>query len=776
MEFVKKYYAATPGGTAGGGGGNPGQNAANDANDAAEQLKESVAVLRDAFLTLGAQIKRDVVENLRNADRATKELGKSLGQQVKTSLESIGKDSQLILSNSVALESGSLKYATVQKQIAEQAKKQLKTEADLLILRNRGDLTAQKYLKLLKQVQDAFREQREELELQSYQALKMEKTVGSLGKIFKGLTKIPVVSQLIDAEKVLGKMQEAAAQGASKWKTFGVGITETFSSIGKSLTSFPVLIGGLVTGFTKLVKLAAEYQSKQFEAAKDLGVSVERGERLRNNFVALARANASLGVVADDLQKSYAGVQNELGIIVKQSNEFNLTSTLIERRTGATAASMAQLQFAAKAMNVPLTQAYQSIVGAAKETGARVKLEMSEKQILEGLAQTSGIIYQNFNGNFKAIAAANVEAKSLGVTLEKIDATQDQFLDFETSIAKQFEAEVLTGKELNLTRARQLALNHDTLGLMREITSQIGTQAEWNKMDTITQKAKAEALGMSRQAVAQMYMDQQKTNLLGKEAGADLQTQYNLLIEQGKTRAQIADILGKEATQTAYTASVSEKLAATMDMIKKSIAEASTKLLPMVDGIVTFLANTENLKKVFIAIAGVLGTIAGTSIALRVAEQQKTNSVIQQLAIQTQLKRLELERLGMAPAQIAAAQGEAVARVTAGSGYLGPGAIGVGLAAGAALAAITGIALAGSGGGAPNVGAAGTTDLTGGTEMTRPINPAVAATTAASSTATTAGAVASTGTARESGNIYLDKEKVGYVLFGRNPVYGLNAT
>lgn len=776
MEFVKKYYAATPGGTAGGGGGNPGQNAANGANDAVNQLKESVAVLKDAFISIGDSIKRNITQNIENADEATQDLGKTLAQDLKRTIKSMGKDSQELLSNTVAMESGSLKLATVQKQLNSLVNKQLKAENDIAIALNNEVISQGEALNLALKLEEAYTEQRSILAAQALEAARVEKTMGNLGKIFKGLTKVPIVGQLIDAEKVLGKMQEAAAQGASKWKTFGVGIQETFASIGKSLTDPTVLITGLVTGFIKLAKLAAEYQSKQFEAAKDLGVSVERGERLRNNFVALARANASLGVVADDLQKSYAGVQNELGIIVKQSNEFNLTSTLIERRTGATAASMAQLQFAAKAMNVPLTQAYQSIVGAAKETGARVKLEMSEKQILEGLAQTSGIIYQNFNGNFKAIAAANVEAKSLGVTLEKIDATQDQFLDFETSIAKQFEAEVLTGKELNLTRARQLALNHDTLGLMREITSQIGTQAEWNKMDTITQKAKAEALGMSRQAVAQMYMDQQKTNLLGKEAGADLQTQYNLLIEQGKTRAQIADILGKEATQTAYTASVSEKLAATMDMIKKSIAEASTKLLPMVDGIVTFLANTENLKKVFVAIASVMGAMAGYSIAMRnagIAQAAAQLQILQTIAAQNVvLQQAAIKQAGLTELAVV----EAGAKSAAGAGYLGPGALAVGAAVIAGLLAYLTTGGLGGGGGAPNVGAAGTTDLTGGAEMTRPINPAVAATTAASSTATTAGAVASTGTTRETGNIYLDKEKVGYVLFGRNPVYGLNAT
>ena len=49
---------------------------------------------------------------------------------------------------------------------------------------------------------------------------------------------------------------------------------------------------------------------------------------------------------------------------------------------------------------------------------------------------------------------------------------------------------------------------------------------------------------MSRDAINQMYMDQQKTTLLGAQAGADLQTQYETLVKMGIGRKEIEQTLG----------------------------------------------------------------------------------------------------------------------------------------------------------------------------------------------------------------------------------------
>jgi biotin operon repressor len=713
----------------GGGSGPNGENVRN-----AEEIKDTFAalddILRSSSNKLTESLKR-AVDSMRELDDAGRKTAKesinTINSEIKRAVTGLGKSKDIALNLNKEFTSSK----KLQESINKTKSRQSAIEGAILSLAKQGVELSKKQQEHYDAVLMTLEKQAAIEGILAEYAKKRESAAGNLGKLFKDLNKIPLVGALIKAEQVTEAINKAAEETGSRWASFGAGIKATFISIGESLTDPVVVLGGLIKGFTSLVKLAAEYQSKQFEAAKDLGVSVERGKQLRDGFVDLARANLQLAVTADDLQKSYAGVQNELGIIVKQSEEFNLTSTLIERRTSATAASMAQLQFAAKGANTSLMQTYQSIVGAAKAAGARLGVVQSEKQILEGIAQTSGTIYQNFQGNFKAIAAANTQAKALGTTLDKINATQDQFLDFESSIAKQFEAEVLTGKDLNLTTARQLALNHDTQGLMVEINKLIGSSAEWNKLDTITQQSKAEALGMSRDAVNQMYMDQQRTTLLGKDAAADLQTQYDTLVKMGVGRKEIEETLGREAVMSARQVSASEQLKATMDGIKNTIGEMSQALMPFIKGFTELIGNVDNLKKIFVGIVGVLGTMATLSIALKINAAQQATAQIARLTAIAETNAMLVRSVALETEITELDVAQAMSKVTGGSAYLGPGAIAVGLAAGAVLAGVAGLALSGIGGGAGN-----TPPVTNPTTGIAPMNTAVAGASANNTTAT----------------------------------------
>ena len=53
----------------------------------------------------------------------------------------------------------------------------------------------------------------------------------------------------------------------------------------------------------------------------------------------------------------------------------------------------------------------------------------------------------------------------------------------ESSIQSEMEAELLTGKDLNLERARAAALNGDAAALAAEISSQIGTSVDFVKKE-----------------------------------------------------------------------------------------------------------------------------------------------------------------------------------------------------------------------------------------------------------------------------------------------------
>jgi hypothetical protein len=91
-------------------------------------------------------------------------------------------------------------------------------------------------------------------------------------------------------------------------------------------------------------------------------------------------------------------------------------------------------------------------------------------------------------------------------------------LNFESSISSELEAELLTGKNLNLEQARYLALTGDAAGAAAEVAKQVGTSADFGKMNVIQQEALAKAAGMTRDQLAQSLIE---SEALTKLSGVD---------------------------------------------------------------------------------------------------------------------------------------------------------------------------------------------------------------------------------------------------------------
>ena len=103
--------------------------------------------------------------------------------------------------------------------------------------------------------------------------------------------------------------------------------------------------------------------------------------------------------------------------------------------------------------------------------------------------------------------------------LGKVEDIAGSLLDFESSIKNELEAELLTGKNLNLEKARQAALNNDLATVATEIAKQAGDSAEFAKMNRIQQDALAKSVGMSRDELAEtLYTQEQLEGLTGDEA------------------------------------------------------------------------------------------------------------------------------------------------------------------------------------------------------------------------------------------------------------------
>ena len=54
----------------------------------------------------------------------------------------------------------------------------------------------------------------------------------------------------------------------------------------------------------------------------------------------------------------------------------------------------------------------------------------------------------------------------------------------------------MIGRQLNLQKARELALNNDVKGAMEEVVKQVGSEAEFNKLNALERDALAKAVGL----------------------------------------------------------------------------------------------------------------------------------------------------------------------------------------------------------------------------------------------------------------------------------------
>jgi hypothetical protein len=515
----------------------------------------------------------------------------------------------------------------------------------------------------------------------------VEKRMGIAGGLMKGLSTTLDkfgMGGLLQMDKISEKMEDVAREGGSRFKVLGAGLTEAFKSLKTTLTDPVAMITGIFGMLKGIVSFALKYRDLQFETGKALGIGVTEAGKLRSEFRQIAQANNDLGLTAGQLVETYSGLNDQLGFMGPRNAEFLTTTAGIQRRIGASAEQMERLQAFAMGSHKSLQGAYASVINSAKAMGARLKLNMSEKQILDGISKVSAGVLLNMKGNVPALAAAVVQAKKFGTTLDEIASQGEQMLDFESSMQKQMEFQLLTGKEIDLSNARELAMNNDTVGLMKELNRLGMSQGEYEKMNFFQRQSYAEMLGLSKDKLEEIYHQQSLTNELGKEAGEQLKAEYDAK----------GNLIGQQSAADALKASAQEKMTAAIENMKEKLGEMLLPVAKLAEQFLGWITNMDNLKLV---LGGILALMTAIGVrAMFIGGQKK-----QQLATDLQMRALNTQMIAQSAVIQAKATGQVVSQelaaaaagktavmqaanagssAAAGAGYLGPGALAVGLA------------------------------------------------------------------------------------------------
>jgi hypothetical protein len=256
----------------------------------------------------------------------------------------------------------------------------------------------------------------------------------------------------------------------------------------------------------------------------------------------------------------------------------------------------------------------------AKQTG----IQLDNKKIIGEVAKVSGQLRLQYANNPALIAKAVVQTQKLGMSLEQAQKAAQGLLNFEESIENELSAELLTGKDLNLERARGLALNGDSAGAAEEMAKQVGTAADFTSMNVIQQEALAKAVGMSADELANSLVTRENLNNLGAETRKQIEEQIALAQQQGDQDKvnMLEKSLGSEAEAQAALERVSEQ-----DKFNQGIEQLKALLGDILSGpamglakwIGGLLQNATALKVIFGGIAIVLGTSMVASLYKNIA-------------------------------------------------------------------------------------------------------------------------------------------------------------
>ena len=167
--------------------------------------------------------------------------------------------------------------------------------------------------------------------------------------------------------------------------------------------------------------------------------------------------------------------------------------------------------------------------------------------------------------------------------LSKVDAIAGSLLDFESSIENELQAELLLGKDINLEKARQAALNNDLATVAKEIADQIGTSAEFAEMNRIQQDAIAKSVGMSREDLASTLLMQDKLSGLTAEDAAAAQKKFDTLKGQVGEAEAMRVLEEKGVEGLANQVGAQDKFNASVEKLKEIFVMVADALRPLLD-------------------------------------------------------------------------------------------------------------------------------------------------------------------------------------------------
>jgi hypothetical protein len=604
----------------------------NAVDDISEKLSEQL--VNYDKIKLSARQYGDALKSTLPFIKENKDLSAKLTQIYSTN----NKLADILVKNQEELATGQLEVQDIAKNIAKTKQQQLNIDLSQRDITQEIEILNKESVGLageeLEQIQfklqalteineqlDAEKENTQDilnnLNEQAKAASSIENKVGVGGKLLDGFKKIPVLGDILDVGGAKEAMKSAAANGASSFGTMGAGIKALGPSLKAALGPL-ALITLAVEAIQMIIGAMLDADKQVTDIAHNFNIIKEDAADTGDRFFELSDEASNFG----QIQEGNLLLQKDLVKYNLELNEALGTSIDLSSNLGEKGKEIA-VQFANASKFLKLgADEQKGLIGLTATTGKNIdnttknilgtvrlrKLEsgilLDERKILKDILTASNAIKLSVKGGSEGLTKAAFAAAELGNDLGKVESISKSLLNFEDSISAELEAELLTGKDLNLETARRAALNGDIETVAKEINKQIGSAADFSEMNVIQQEALAKAMGTSREELADMLVKQESLNnlkgtfnALSKEQLETMKTSgkideatYNNLVKgkasageyyeslknAGLSTEELTTTLGDASLKALESQSAQDKFNDTLEKVKESFSRAFT--------------------------------------------------------------------------------------------------------------------------------------------------------------------------------------------------------
>ena len=419
---------------------------------------------------------------------------------------------------------------------------------------------------------------------------------GSIADVFNSIPGGAFLFKTLGGDLLEKQLSDAVTAGFAELATgTPVSAMKKMYSMASKMPNISLLlgIGAAIALAVALAAVFVEISHAAHDLSKETGLTYTQSKALVKEANKLVGSGATQLATTKHILNVQKEINKEFGIGGMLSTEQAAAIADIGEAFGYGSEQAGKVNAAFMAMGANVTDATNSQRELAAES---LKAGVNVGAVTADIAANAKDVAFYFKGNVKALGKAAVEAAKMGISLKDMAKISQGLLNFEDSISAQFELQALTGRQINLDAARELALRGDIVGASKAVLEQAGSLADLQAMGPIEMKALEKATGMNADQLLRSATIQEKMADLDDDAKASA-------LALGLSAADMANMSADQIQAKAAEADKQKMLNKEMDSMKASLV---TALLPAAEAMMQVF---KSLLPVFKLIGGALGMI-----------------------------------------------------------------------------------------------------------------------------------------------------------------------